>query len=113
MELTFRVLLYKEDDLFVAHCLEMDIKGRGRTEKSALNELLELIEMQINFAMQMEKPGLLDHPAEKKYFDLFNRCQREVMKAFPGEPVNLNWTPKSVSIKPKRSGEFIPQVVHA
>ena len=47
-----RVLGYKEDNENIAHCLEMDLKGYGKTEKKAFSDLMDLIKMQVSFAMQ-------------------------------------------------------------
>ncbi len=41
----FNALVWKEDDLFVARALEVDIASQGTTAKEALNNLEEAIEL--------------------------------------------------------------------
>ncbi len=48
--LLLRACVYRSSDakrIFVAHCLELDLIGQGRTPKDALCELIESIELQI------------------------------------------------------------------
>src|SRR6266508_4534355 len=49
-DLVIRVLIYKRDDEFVAHALEMDIPASGATEEAAKKELENLVENQLSFA---------------------------------------------------------------
>jgi len=46
----FRACVYPSPDIdgyYVAHCLELDLIGEGRTPKFALKELIDAIELQI------------------------------------------------------------------
>jgi len=54
-----------------AVALEMDIWGFGNTAEGAINNLNELIAIQIEFAAEKKKPSLLDHPTDKKWFELW------------------------------------------
>jgi len=85
-ELSLSVLVYVEDKYKVAHCLEMDIKGRGANEDEAMEELLSLIEAQVSFAYQKGEPGLIYHPAEQRYFDIFRDLQVKILSSYPKPP---------------------------
>ena len=50
--LRLRAVLYREDGLWVAHALEMDLIGTGATESAALRELRGNVEAQLSFATQ-------------------------------------------------------------
>lgn len=50
--LRLRAVLYREDGLWVAHALEMDLIGTGTTESAALRELRGNVEAQLSFATQ-------------------------------------------------------------
>jgi hypothetical protein len=50
--LRLRAVLYREDGLWVAHALEMDLIGTGVTESAALRELRGNVEAQLSFATQ-------------------------------------------------------------
>jgi hypothetical protein len=49
-EVSIRILFCKEDDSWVAHDLEMDLLGYGKTTQLALKDLQKSIEAQISFA---------------------------------------------------------------
>ena len=41
----FNALVWKEDDLFVAQCLEVEVASQGETKKKALVNLEEALEL--------------------------------------------------------------------
>ncbi|MBK9216840.1 MAG: type II toxin-antitoxin system HicB family antitoxin [Chloracidobacterium sp.] len=43
MTRTFNAVILKEDDWFVAQCLDIDIASQGETEKEALENLNEAL----------------------------------------------------------------------
>lgn len=49
-KLSLRVVIYPEDELWVAHSLEMDVIGVGATQAAALQELRSNIEAQLSYA---------------------------------------------------------------
>jgi hypothetical protein len=51
-KILLRAVLYREDGLWVAHALEMDLIGTGATEAAALRELRSNAEAQLSFAKQ-------------------------------------------------------------
>jgi hypothetical protein len=61
MKLRLRAVLYREDELWVAHALEMDLIGTGATETAALRELRSNVEVQLSFAKQEQANPF--HPA--------------------------------------------------
>jgi hypothetical protein len=87
--LSLSVLVYSEEGLRVAHCLEMDLKGRGESTEHAVKELVELVGMQVSFALQRNEPGLIYHPAEKQLFEIFNNLKENALKSFPRRPKRL------------------------
>lgn len=48
--LRLRAVLYRDDGLWVAHALEMDLIGTGASESAALRELRGNVETQLSFA---------------------------------------------------------------
>jgi len=87
IEFTLSVLGYIGDDgTHISHCLEMDIKGYGENREEAFGNLLDLVEMQISFALQRNKPGLIYNPAEKELFQIFAKLKNEKLRAFPQIP---------------------------
>lgn len=84
--LSLRVLGYQEDDGdWAAHCLEMDLVGYGKTFEAAYKALEELIEMQIDFAVSMNQPTLLYHPAPPDIFRTFDQLFTNHLQHFAGK----------------------------
>ncbi len=75
--LRLRVVSYKEDGLWVAHCLEMDVIGVGAAVGDALEELKSNIEAQLSFA----KFEGIDpfRPAPEKIQNLWNETNLSVL----------------------------------
>jgi hypothetical protein len=83
--LAIRVLVYKEDDQFVAHALEMDILAYGKTEEAAKRELETLLENQLSFAACKGVPETVHFPAPKEFFDRWEKANQAALK---GEPLS-------------------------
>jgi predicted RNase H-like HicB family nuclease len=64
----------KDKNIFLAHCLDMDIVSQGKTPKEALSELKELIQLQIEYCLENDMLDNLFRPASKEYWD---RCSRK------------------------------------
>jgi hypothetical protein len=78
-DLFTRVLIYKEGRQFVAHALDYDLLGYGRTEEEARRELEALVENQLSFAATTEKLEMINFPAPKEFFkrwEKVNEAQR-------------------------------------
>jgi predicted RNase H-like HicB family nuclease len=45
MKKTFTATVVKEDNLFVAQCLEVDVASQGETETAAIENLQEALEL--------------------------------------------------------------------
>lgn len=70
--LCLRVVGYMKEGDYVAHCLEMDLIGVGSNFNEALEELKANIDSQCSFAVFKDNPDLLWHPAEEKFFEIFD-----------------------------------------
>lgn len=74
-ELVFRVLLYKENQEWTAHALELDLLGFGESEEEAFEDLRQAVSTQISFATQIGDTSLIDHKAPKEFFERWNDAQ--------------------------------------
>lgn len=45
MRRAFSASIWKEDELYVAQCLEVDVASQGKTEAEALNNLSEALKL--------------------------------------------------------------------
>jgi hypothetical protein len=64
------ILLYKEDDIQIAHCLEFDIVAQGKSKIESLRNLLDAIDMQINFAIDNNDLASIFTPAPAEYWKM-------------------------------------------
>jgi predicted RNase H-like HicB family nuclease len=71
MRIPLRVLFYREDGDWVAHCLEFDLIGHGQTQREALDLLSRAIEIQAEQSLKFNNPANLFRPAESQYFLMF------------------------------------------
>ena len=52
VNLSFRGVLYQEDDMWIAHCLETDIVAEGKTQQEAVKNILDLSLFQVETALE-------------------------------------------------------------
>lgn len=72
---SLHVLLYKEDNIQVAHCLEFDIVAQGEDRNEALRNLLDAIELQVKYAMETDNLDNLYYPAPAEYWQRLVRAK--------------------------------------
>jgi hypothetical protein len=77
INLNLKVLGYVRDNVWAAHCLEMDLVGEGRTFEQAFRNLEDLVEMQVSFAFYKDDFTLLYHPAPTELFAVFANLARD------------------------------------
>ncbi len=97
------VLGYREDGEWVALCLEMDLRGYGKTLDEARDELDELATLQLRFARFKGQPELVWKPAEPMYWRLFDGALREQVRALASAkqpPENGNYTARGLTLPP-------------
>jgi len=51
IRLDLRVLMYREDVFWIAHCLETDLVGEGETVAQAMDTLIDISNVQIQAAL--------------------------------------------------------------
>ena len=60
------VLIYKESNEWIAHCLQMDIVTTGQDEKDVEKDIINIIKAQIIFALQNNNLSNLFKPAPEE-----------------------------------------------
>jgi hypothetical protein len=66
-----RVIFYRDEDEWVAHCLEFDLVGSGETRQAALDCLNAAILTQLEFSVAQNNPLNLFSPAGGEYLEMF------------------------------------------
>ena len=85
-EASIRVLFCKEDSLWVAHALEMDLLGYGKTTQLALKDLQKSMEAQFSFAAYKGHPESIFFPAPPEIVKRWEAAQvSSLKKAISGD----------------------------
>jgi predicted RNase H-like HicB family nuclease len=84
LRMPLRAVLYEEDSLWIAHCLELDLIGDGETQERALESLSKAIVIQVEATIKYQNPANLFKPAEGRYFRMFAAGQDVSDKDFYG-----------------------------
>lgn len=72
---SFRACIYPSPDvkgIFVAHCLELDLIGEGKTPKDAVVELIEAIKLQLEAC---QSPSQLFFPAPGRVWQKYKQAK--------------------------------------
>ena len=71
LKVAIRVVLYKEDGRWYAHCLEFNLLGDGDSQKEAMQCLGKAIMIQIDVCIHNDNLDSLFSPADGVYFRMF------------------------------------------
>ncbi|HWB08374.1 MAG TPA: hypothetical protein VG826_04085 [Pirellulales bacterium] len=71
LRIPLRVVFYKEDGDWIAHCLEFDICGDGSSKVDALDSLSEGIRLQVEKSIEFSNWDNLFTPAEPEICERF------------------------------------------
>ena len=66
-----RIVFYKEEGDWIAHCLEFDVIGDGKTKSAAIESLRTAMSMQIADSVRHNNPENLITPADTKYWQMY------------------------------------------
>jgi hypothetical protein len=69
------VLLYREDGMWTAHCLQLDLVECARTLPGAQSSILDVIRAHIEHALEHDNMEHLFRPAPAEYWQLFLRSK--------------------------------------
>jgi len=78
-EISFNVniLIKKEDGLFVAHCLELDLVAAAKTAQESQREIVALVCAQLDYAFANDNLDNLFHPAPAEAWRDFYACKEQ------------------------------------
>ena len=94
------ILLTKEEDAFVARCLDFTVSSHGVDEKDALKSLADSIKEYVITAVENDAIDTIDDPAHSKYWRMYNeleskhsigiikRSLKKSLRSVPTEKIN-------------------------
>lgn len=93
--MTFNFLTKKEGDIFVAHCMELDIVATAATEDEVNKEIIELVVAQLSYAFANDNLDHLYRPAPSEVWKEFYACkelsEKEINVPQPAEGFVPPW----------------------
>lgn len=78
----FNVLIKKEGNLFLAHCLELDLVATAKTFSRVKKEMRDIIETQVDYAFSNDNLDHLYRPAPPEMWREFYACKEMEEKKF-------------------------------
>jgi len=88
LQLDLRVIVYREDGLWLAHCLELDIVAEGESPQKAVRDLTDLCLLQIKTSIEESDLTSIFRPAPPEFWKLFfTSKKRKNTKLAPGSPI--------------------------
>jgi hypothetical protein len=88
LQLELRVIVYREDAFWLAHCLELDIVAEGETPQKAVRDLTDLCVLQIRTAIEESDLTSIFRPAPAEIWKLFfTSKKKKKTKLAPGGPI--------------------------
>lgn len=87
IRIQLRAVLYREDRWWIAHCLELDIVAHGDTAGEAAKDLIELVDMQIETAMENGDLPSIFRPAPPQIWGLYWKGEDAPVADKPRQPV--------------------------
>jgi hypothetical protein len=80
--MTFNILIKEEEDIFIAHCLELDIVSTSQSLEDVEAEIMSLIKAQIEYAFENENLENLYHPAPPEVWKEYFGCTTAEIKEY-------------------------------
>ncbi len=70
IRIQLRAVFYRESGFWIAHCLEMDVMGHGRTKQQAFTKMNEAIAIQLSASMAHQNRANIFQPADARFFEM-------------------------------------------
>ena len=71
LRIPLRAVFYRESDVWLAHCLEMDLVGDGASPEEAIKQLSEAVSIQVQTSIEHNNLANLFQPADAGFFEMF------------------------------------------
>ncbi len=79
---TVNILIKKIDNLYVAHCLELDIVAAGKNRAQTEKEIVSLVCAQVDYAFNNNNLDHLYHPAPPEVWKEFFACKEQIERRY-------------------------------
>jgi len=80
LSINLSAVAYRENDLWLAHCLELDIVAEARGVDDAIRSLISLCDLQIKVAIEEGDLESIFRPAPPEIWKLFALAQKKQLQ---------------------------------
>jgi len=74
----FRILVKRQDDLWVAHCLELDLVAAAPTEEQAHRDMADIILEQVSYCIANDNMDHLFRSAPTEVWEEYRACEKQM-----------------------------------
>ena len=87
---SFKVLIKKEPDAWVAHCLELNLVTVADTVEQAERDMIDIIIAHLRFALENNNLAHMLHPAPPEVWNDFFRCPEREDASYQGPETKVD-----------------------
>ncbi len=90
----FKVLIKKETDAWVAHCLELNLVTVAETVEQVEADMIDVITAHVRYALENNNLAYMSHPAPPEVWKDFFRCtdREEASYVMPETTLDDSWS---------------------
>lgn len=82
ISIAINILIKKDNSMYVAHCLELDIVAVAKTPDDAQRDIISLVCAQIGYAFSNNNLDNLFHPAPPETWAEFFSCKEQMERKY-------------------------------
>lgn len=94
----FKVLIRREPDAWVAHCLELDLVAVAPTVEQAESDIIDIVFTHVRYAFENDNIEHMYHPAPPEVWQEFFDCHDREETTYPVDSAGLDPAIKFVPI---------------
>jgi hypothetical protein len=87
---SFKVLIRKEPDAWVARCLELNLIAEAETAEQVESDIIDIIIAHVRYALENDNLGFMYHPAPMSVWKDFFRCSDREEASYRGAKTTFN-----------------------
>ncbi|MBX3414634.1 MAG: hypothetical protein KF708_18245 [Pirellulales bacterium] len=88
IRLDLNVIVYWEDEWWIAHCLELDLPAEGSSPEEAMESLMGLIMLQVTTALAEGNIESVYAPAPAELWRMFSIARDMNISLTPSQPIH-------------------------
>jgi len=87
---SFKVLIRREPDAWVAHCLELNLVAEAETVEQVEADIIDIIIAHVRYAIENDNLTHMYHPAPESVWKDFLRCSDREETSYRGKEAILD-----------------------